>query len=279
MNPRTALTAFVLSFASAAFSQAATFDDWRLLYFDSTQLADSSISGWDADPDHDGIPNFSEFALGTDPWEPSLGALPVPYLADVELGLIHLHVSYRCSASAEKVLVLPQVNEDLGKWWRADQITDYFTAVEGDSALHTAKDKLNLTGPRQRFIRLLIAQDSDEDGLPDDWEIAAGLDPFTAWDGLVTDSDGDGDSDMDEFLHGTDPLNPDDNSRIQRIPRAPANVHFQRNTDNTVDIIWDDVSDNEDFFAIYQTDTVTGQKTEIGRVGPNMHTFRLPSNP
>lgn len=47
--------------------------------------------------------------------------------------------------------------------------------------------------------------DSDEDGVPDPFEIAAGLDPNDGFD-----SDGDGASDFLELLFGTDPNNPDD---------------------------------------------------------------------
>lgn len=43
---------------------------WRALHFTPAQLADPAISGDDADPDHDGLPNLLEYALGLDPWQP-----------------------------------------------------------------------------------------------------------------------------------------------------------------------------------------------------------------
>ena len=46
--------------------------------------------------------------------------------------------------------------------------------------------------------------DSDSDGMPDDWEQAHGLNPFSPDDALV-DKDGDGFSNLEEFQSGTNP--------------------------------------------------------------------------
>ncbi|MBI2514185.1 MAG: putative Ig domain-containing protein [Opitutae bacterium] len=44
-----------------------TFDAWRLAYFTADELLDATISGPNADPDHDGFANLVEYALGSDP--------------------------------------------------------------------------------------------------------------------------------------------------------------------------------------------------------------------
>ncbi|MGD9036657.1 MAG: DUF2341 domain-containing protein, partial [Syntrophobacterales bacterium] len=52
-----------------------------------------------------------------------------------------------------------------------------------------------------------ICVDWDGDGLPDDWEIAHGLNP--GFNDANLDSDGDGLTNWEEYLRGTDPFNPD----------------------------------------------------------------------
>jgi hypothetical protein len=47
--------------------QADPFTGWLSRYFSAAQLADPSVSGDNADPDHDGATNREEFLAGTDP--------------------------------------------------------------------------------------------------------------------------------------------------------------------------------------------------------------------
>jgi hypothetical protein len=51
---------------------------------------------------------------------------------------------------------------------------------------------------------LVIQRDGDHDGIPDDWELAHGLDPFDQDDALL-DSDKDGKTNLEEYLAGTNP--------------------------------------------------------------------------
>jgi hypothetical protein len=54
-----------------------TFGDWSLQEFTDAQLADPAFGTATADPDHDGVPNLVEFAMGGDPLvaNPSIGLL------------------------------------------------------------------------------------------------------------------------------------------------------------------------------------------------------------
>lgn len=55
----------------ASFSYNLTnFIAWQNVHFTPAQLADPTMSGPTADPDHDGINNLMEYALMTDPWQP-----------------------------------------------------------------------------------------------------------------------------------------------------------------------------------------------------------------
>ena len=60
----------------------------------------------------------------------------------------------------------------------------------------------------------VVINDNDADGLPDDWEVAVGLDPTSADEsdgqGSEGDFDGDGYSNYDEFINRTDPIDSQD---------------------------------------------------------------------
>jgi hypothetical protein len=57
-----------------------------------------------------------------------------------------------------------------------------------------------------RPAQVTIDLDSDQDGIPDSWEIAHGSNPFDSAD-RYDDSDGDGVSNRDEYIAGTNPGN------------------------------------------------------------------------
>jgi hypothetical protein len=80
------------------------------------------------------------------------------------------------------------------------------TVADGDGGTDT-----------ETFTIVVAFQDDDGDGLPDTWEIAAGLDPTT--DDAALDFDGDGLSNLDEFLGGTDPASYD--GPDAPVPTAP----------------------------------------------------------
>ncbi|OGV44848.1 MAG: hypothetical protein A2X46_17120 [Lentisphaerae bacterium GWF2_57_35] len=69
------------------------------------------------------------------------------------------------------------------------------------------------------------AQDSDNDGMPDEWELQYGLDTTNATD-AATDSDGDGLSNQDEFRAGTLPSDPNSSLRILQVDLQALNALF-----------------------------------------------------
>lgn len=62
--------------------------------------------------------------------------------------------------------------------------------------------------------------DDDNDGMPDAWELAYGLNPLNAADAAI-DSDGDGRSNLREFQDGTDPLVSDSTASDGEVPFLP----------------------------------------------------------
>ena len=62
-----------------------------------------------------------------------------------------------------------------------------------------------------------VSVDSDGDGIPDDYELAHGLDPHNPADGSA-DSDGDGMTNYQEYLAGTDPRSASSAHAAQRKP-------------------------------------------------------------
>src|SRR6185369_11810406 len=70
-----------------------------------------------------------------------------------------------------------------------------------------------------QFNPAAVGIDTDGDRLPDEWELANGLDPQQAGggNGADADPDGDGATNWHEYLAGTDPLNPLDFLRFDSV--------------------------------------------------------------
>lgn len=79
------------------------------------------------------------------------------------------------------------------------------TAVASGAALVSSLHEGILSGVT---IIVVAGADTDDDGMPDDWEVLNDLDPLNAAD-AVEDPDQDGLLNLDEFLNGTDPWNAD----------------------------------------------------------------------
>lgn len=87
-------------------------------------------------------------------------------------------------------------------------------------------------GADQPDARAIEEQDSDGDGIPDEWEIAHGLDPFNPDDAHI-DFDGDGFTALEEYQWGTDPRDPESHPplwvrlRFDRVVTEPFRFLFQ----------------------------------------------------
>lgn len=118
--------------------------------------------------------------------------------------------------SAELLLTLPAGTQPPGEAF-------YQLRVDEASVTGDVNTNNNLT-----TFAVNLWVDSDGDGIPDDWELAYGLNPTNAADAFQ-DSDGDGMSNLAEYLAGTDPNDPHSYLRIES---------FSVNGTNGVQLVW-----------------------------------------
>ncbi|MFN7138423.1 MAG: hypothetical protein ACK4UN_03695 [Limisphaerales bacterium] len=77
----------------------------------------------------------------------------------------------------------------------------------------------------------ILPHDSDGDQLPDDWELANGLDPNDPTDATI-DSDGDGHSNLQEYLAGTNPQDPKSVFRVVTLENRDGSLTITFTTIN-----------------------------------------------
>ncbi len=97
--------------------RAAAYSAWLAAAFTTTELADPLISGDAADPDRDGLSNFTEFAFGHLPRKADAGSLASPATV-TEGGNRYPAISCTRPMDADGLRYVPAVSTDLGAWDR-----------------------------------------------------------------------------------------------------------------------------------------------------------------
>lgn len=178
-------------------------DDWFELF--NPALLPVDLSGWHLTDD------LEEPAKHTLPPLTFLGTGPHAYvqmLADENLSANARHVDFRLSANGES----------LGLGTPAEQLVHFvhFGPATRDVSQGRLPDAAAtiVSFPSLPTPAAPNRADADRDALPDDWELASGLNPADPLDALA-DPDGDGHDSLAEFRAGTDPQDAD--SRLELL--------------------------------------------------------------
>ena len=116
--------------------------------------------------------------------------------------------------------------------------------------------------------------DTDHDGLPDEWELANGLDPLdpTGLNGPLGDPDGDGMTNWQEYQAGTDPRNSQDALRFDLISCSNqlCLLQFNTRTGRTYAVERLNALGPENTWVTF-TNFISGTNGPVDRVRPTEH--------
>ena len=230
------------------------------------------------DPDNDGYTNLEEFQNGTDP--------QVHDAPDSTFGNMTVAGTFNGwnQAANNMVLIRPQTwRSDLtltnqtsvqfkfaanGNWsinWgdnsQNNHTTPFSDFADGSGANIGVNGALNgiyrftfYEDTQAYSVEQISTTDADNDGAPDNWELANGLNPDNSAD-ASSDADGDGLTNVHEFQAGTDPrdaksalrissLNPNGSDYVVRFPSVTGKRYRIEFTDFLTGGTWQTLADN-----------------------------------
>jgi hypothetical protein len=129
-------------------------ETWLGLHFTPAEQGDAAISGNEADPDQDGVPNLTEYALGLDPKTRNAGANGLPR-AEIIDGYFTL--TYTRLKAATDVAVEIEVSPDLTSWHSGPAYIEQTALSDhGDTQRITMRDRRPVKAASQGFLRLNV---------------------------------------------------------------------------------------------------------------------------
>lgn len=107
--------------------------------------------------------------------------------------------------------------------------------------------------------------DTDNDGIPDDWEIANGLNPNLASDAILIAANGY--ANIENYINGINRTN------SQYYLRSPMNLKLDSATQNSVSLSWFDYTEQEKGYIVERK--IKGAFSEIARTGINVNYYTV----
>ncbi|MDD4016996.1 MAG: M4 family metallopeptidase [Kiritimatiellae bacterium] len=131
-----------------------TYASWKAERFSEAELADALISGDQADPDGDGVPNGLEYAMGLDPWAFDTEGLP---FGGVTAG--YLTLSFRMdkdALNAGTLYVVEACTDLILQDWTTVDVSEYLRADSNTWWQAFFRHDVPVTNAPQRFLRLKV---------------------------------------------------------------------------------------------------------------------------
>lgn len=131
---------------------------WLSQFFDNDQMSDPEISGPNADPDKDGVPNLLEYAFNRHPLMAGRDDLPEAAIGDVG-GQPHLSISFIRLRDSFDITYRVQASPDLNNWTEIWSSATSPYPGEEPSVVQTVEDTEPMNSGGTRFLRVDVLFD------------------------------------------------------------------------------------------------------------------------
>jgi hypothetical protein len=139
------------------FASTLSYDAWKAQHFTSSELSDPQVSGDGADPDHDGLANLVEYALGHDPTAANQTGRPAVSRVSIG-GQGYLALNFRRLLLEHEVEYRVESSDDLVHWQAVPQPADVPVLNSDGTLTVTYRDQSPIGTKTERFLRFSVAR-------------------------------------------------------------------------------------------------------------------------